>query len=302
MSDQAKGLLLATLSMLVITPDALLIRLVEVDPWTLAFWRGVLSALGLAAGLVLFHRRRFVFIMLAIGLWGLAIGAMFGIGTIAFVWAITHTTAANTLLIIATGSMFGAAFSWLLLHEPLPLRTMLAIAGSMAGLLIIVGGGIGGGSLGGDLAALACAALSGLTFTLIRRHARIDMVPTLVFGGIVTALIALPLSAPAAVREENLAMLGGMGLIMLPVAFALQFAAARYIPAPEVSLFFLLEAVLAPLLLWFVIGEHPGNTTFVGGAVVLATLALHALWTLRQVRRRSGHRGAAGKGGVAPGA
>ncbi len=117
MTDRARGLAITALAMLVITPDVLMIRLIETDPWTLAFWRGVLSAAGLVVGLVAIHRRHAVAVMLAPGAPGLLIGALFGVGTIAFVWAATHTTAANTLLIITTGSMFGAAFSWFLLRE-----------------------------------------------------------------------------------------------------------------------------------------------------------------------------------------
>ena len=290
MSDRAKGLLLTTIAMLVITPDALLIRLVETDPWTLAFWRGLLSAAALALGLAAFYRRRVVAVMLAPGLPGLFIGFLFGVGTCAFIWAITHTSVANTLLILATGSMFSAAFSWLLMREPLPRHTILAMGGTFAGLLVIVGGNLGGGSLQGDLAALSVAALSGLTFTLIRRHRMTDMIPTLVFGGLVTAALAAAVALPVALAAADVGLVAVMGLVMLPLSFALQFAGPRYIPAPEVSLFFLLEAALAPLLVWAVIGEYPGRTTFIGGCAILATLAAHAVWSLRVAPAGAGRR------------
>ena len=283
MSERARGLAITTLAMLVITPDVLLIRLIDTDPWTLAFWRGLLSAAGLVIGLIAFYRRRSLEVMLAPGVPGLVIGTLFGIGTVAFVWAITHTSAASTLLIIATGSMFGAAFSWLLMRERLPVYTIVAMIGTFAGLLIIVSGKAGtGSSLEGDLSALVVAALSGLTFALIRKHRMTDMVPTLAIGGLVTAAIALAVSLPVAVGTGGDArLIAVMGLIMLPLAFSLQFIGARYIPAPEVLLLFLLEAVLAPILVWAVIGEEPAGTTLVGGLVILATLASHAVWSLR---------------------
>lgn len=283
MSERARGLAITTLAMLVITPDVLLIRLIDTDPWTLAFWRGLLSAAGLVIGLIAFYRRRSLEVMLAPGVPGLVIGTLFGIGTVAFVWAITHTSAASTLLIIATGSMFGAAFSWLLMRERLPVYTIVAMIGTFAGLLIIVSGKAGtGSSLEGDLSALVVAALSGLTFALIRKHRMTDMVPTLAIGGLVTAAIALAVSLPVAVGTGGDArLIAVMGLIMLPLAFSLQFIGARYIPAPEVLLLFLLEAVLAPILVWAVIGEEPAGTTLLGGLVILATLASHAVWSLR---------------------
>ncbi len=269
--------------MLVITPDVLLIRLVDTDPWTLAFWRGLLSATGLVIGLVVIYRRRALKVMLAPGAAGLVIGSLFGIGTIAFVWAITHTSAASTLLILATGSMFGAAFSWLLMRERLPVYTIVAMAGTFAGLLIIVSGEAdAGSSLEGNLFALVVAALSGLTFALIRKHRMTDMVPTLAIGGLVTAAVAITVSLPVAVGAGDARLIAVMGLVVLPVAFALQFVGARYLPAPEVLLLFLLEAVLAPLLLWATIGETPTATTVIGGLVILATLTSHAIWSLRR--------------------
>lgn len=281
MPDHAKGLLLVALGVLVITPDVLLIRLIDTDPWTLSFWRGLLSAVGMVIGLAVLYRRRLPRILYAMGLMGLLIGGFFGLGTVTFVFAITHTTAANTLLIIATGSMFGALFSWLLMRERLRPSTVVAMAGCAVGLVVLVGGDLGGGRWEGDLAALATAALAGLTFTLIRKHAVVDMVPALIWGGLVTAAVALPFSAPGAINGEDVGMLVLMGLVIMPLAFALQFLGARYIPAPEVSLLILLEAVLAPLLLWYAIGEDPGPTAIPGGAIVLGTLALHAAWSLR---------------------
>ncbi len=281
-SERARGLTITTLAMLVITPDVLLIRLIDTDPWTLAFWRGLLSAAGLVVGLMAVYRRRAVEVMLAPGVSGLVIGILFGVGTVAFVWAITHTSAASALLIIATGSMFGAAFSWLLMRERLPIHTIGAMIGTFAGLLIIVSGEAGAGSsLEGDLSALVVAALSGLTFALIRKHRMTDMVPTLAIGGLVTATIAAAVSLPVAVGTGDARLIAVMGFIMLPLAFALQFIGARYIPAPEVLLLFLLEAVLAPVLVWAVIGEEPAGTTLLGGLVILATLASHAVWSLR---------------------
>ena len=53
LSEHAKGLLITGIGVLVITPDSLLIRLVDTDVWTMVFWRGVLMAIGVALGLLL---------------------------------------------------------------------------------------------------------------------------------------------------------------------------------------------------------------------------------------------------------
>ena len=44
--EHQKGLLLTTLGVLVLTPDSLLVRLADIEPFTLLVWRGGLQALG----------------------------------------------------------------------------------------------------------------------------------------------------------------------------------------------------------------------------------------------------------------
>jgi drug/metabolite transporter (DMT)-like permease len=72
-----------------------------------------------------------------------------------------------------------------------------------------------------------------------------------------------------------------MGLYMLPVGTALMFLGPRYIPAPEVGLLLLLESILGPVWVWLALGEEPGSSTLLGGAIVLSTLAINTVWALR---------------------
>jgi drug/metabolite transporter (DMT)-like permease len=68
---------------------------------------------------------------------------------------------------------------------------------------------------------------------------------------------------------------------MVPIGTALMFIGPRYIPAPEVGLLLLLESVLGPVWVWMALGEEPANRTLVGGAIVLSTLAINAIWALK---------------------
>ena len=56
----------------------------------------------------------------------------------------------------------------------------------------------------------------------------------------------------------------------------------RYISSAEVSLLVLLESVLAPLLVWAVIGENPGPWALTGGAVVIGAILVSNLFALRR--------------------
>ncbi len=54
----------------------------------------------------------------------------------------------------------------------------------------------------------------------------------------------------------------------------------RYISSAEVALLVLLESVLAPILVWAVVGEHPGSMALIGGAVVIGALLISNLIVL----------------------
>jgi drug/metabolite transporter (DMT)-like permease len=78
------------------------------------------------------------------------------------------------------------------------------------------------------------------------------------------------------------------GAVILPGAIALLSLGPRYITAPEVSMITLLEVILAPLLVWALLGEDPGPRSLIGGAVIVAAVLGHAVWRLRAARRQVG--------------
>ena len=58
--------------------------------------------------------------------------------------------------------------------------------------------------------------------------------------------------------------------------------APRFIPAAEVNLFFLLETVIGPIWVWVIINEQPSVETLQGGAIIIATIAIHSFLKLRK--------------------
>jgi drug/metabolite transporter (DMT)-like permease len=108
------------------------------------------------------------------------------------------------------------------------------------------------------------------------------MIPAMALSGLIVALVAAPIAPAAVVLDDaQLAFMLAMGLFVVPVSFALITLGPRYLPAAEVSLLMLLETVLGPLWVWLAIGEAPGNMAFLGGSIVVATLAAHSAFALR---------------------
>ncbi|MCZ6632577.1 MAG: DMT family transporter [bacterium] len=284
LSPQAKGILLTVVGILALSPDSLLIRLISVDTWTLLFWRGTLLAIGLTVGLLFIHRTRLIEMFKVMGSIGILSGAMIAIGTVFFVLAITHTTVANTLIIIGSSPLFAAVLGRLFLGESIAPRTAVAIVTAFGGIFLTVSHNLQTGSWMGDLFALIASSFVAGEVVVIRFARKVDMTPSVVLGGIFLGVMILPFANPLKVQGPDLGYLGLLGLVVLPVAFGLLTLAPRYLPAPEVSLLKLLEMVVGPYWVWLGLGENPGSRAVLGGTVVILTLVIHSWIGLRQAK------------------
>ncbi len=285
--DHLKGLLITTVGVLVLTPDSLLVRLIGLDSWSMVFLRCLLTMLVLTLALTITYRGRTLARFLAIGGSGLAIAALFSLGSILFILALHNTSVANTLVIVAAAPLIAAILSWLFLDEPVPRRTWMAILATLAGIMILVSGSPRGGTMAGDLAALGTAACMAGALSLIRRAKARNMVPAMALSGGVSALVTIPFAAPLSVAPGEVWMLLILGAVVLPVSFGLIGLGPRYLPAPEVALILLLETVLGPFWVWLVLEETPSTRALIGGAVVIIALALHSLASLLRPRGRA---------------
>lgn len=260
-------------------PDTLLIRLAQAqgcDQWTIAFWRGVLAAIGL----LVFYRIMEGKGALKEGLrpdpWLIMAAAVMALQALAFLLSVTNTSVANTLVIIATGPLFTALFAWMFLKEQPPLRTWVTIAAALAGMLVIFHHDLSGAGLFGDALALVSSIGLGSMFVILRHRKTVNMMPAMAVGIFVSALAVLPAATPFSVSAAGFGLLVLQGLLVLPLSFGLLTLGPRYLPAPEVSLLLLMETVLAPWIVWMVVGEPVSRTTMIGGAVILIALAVNA--------------------------
>ncbi len=285
LNDRAKGLLITSLGILLISPDTLLIRLADMDVWTLAVWRGVFQSIGVTLILAAFYRGRTVEVFRAIGWTGVVLAAIFSVNTIMFLGAIQNTKVANALVMLATAPLFAAILSRLLLKEHVPARIWCAITVAIFGIGLIVWEGLGQGTIFGDSLALLASLLLGAKFTIIRHRRAINMVPAMALSGLFFAAGALAFAEPFAVQTSQMAWVLVMGFAVIAPAIALLTLGPRYLPAAEVGLLTLGETVLGPLWVWLVIHEAPTPLALLGGGIVLTALVGNALVALRGTRR-----------------
>ncbi len=286
MNSHLKGLIVTTLGVLFIVPDSLFVRLIEADPMVTAFWRGMTSGLFILLAVSTFQGLNAFSAVLRTGRAGAIYTLLIALTTPGFVLAITWTSVANVVFIFATTPIFAAFFSRVFLGEPIRMRMVLTMVAVLVGLGIIAygSGSTEIASWRGDLWALFVAMAYAGALTAVRKVGNATIIPAIPIAYIGVALVIGSFTSPLPAFEAQWPLFLGHGAF-IGVATCLLTLGPRYLSSAEVSLLILLESVLAPLLVWAVIGEDPGPWALVGGTVVIGALLLSNLWALRLHRR-----------------
>jgi drug/metabolite transporter (DMT)-like permease len=204
-------------------------------------------------------------------------GVLLGAGFCGFIFALMHTTVANAVLMLSASPLLTAVLGWLLLGEAVRRATWLAMAVAMIGVGVMVGGGIVAGAWFGNLMALiAMASFSGFAVAL-RRGRGGDMLPAVLWAGLLSALVAGVMAPDLSMTVRDVALSAFMGAGLITGGMMLFTAGSRTVPSAELTLLSLTEVVLGPLWVWLAYAEVPGAETLLGGALVLAAIVGRAL-------------------------
>jgi drug/metabolite transporter (DMT)-like permease len=260
-------------------------------PFEQVFWRS-LFAFAFVFAVLLVKKANPWNSVRAAGVPGVVSGLMWAIMFTAFLFALSMTTTANALVVMAVSPLLTAIFAWFFLKDPLPLRTWIAAGAAALGIALMFGFSVEQHYLG-MLVALVIPVAAAVNVVVLRASAaRLDLVPAVMIGGGLSCLIALPFALPLSFHAKDVLLLAFLGVFQLGLPCMLLVLASRALLAPEIALLGLLEVVLGPLWVWLGAGEEPARSTLVGGAVVLGALALNELQAMpalqeRFTRRRS---------------
>ncbi|MGP9790733.1 DMT family transporter [Roseinatronobacter sp. NSM] len=286
MNDHLKGLLITGLGVLFIVPDSLFVRLIDADGLTIAFWRNLTSGAFIMLFVLATQGRSAVASVLCSGSAGLTYVVFFGTSATGFVLAVTLTSVANVVFIIATMPVFAAILSRVFLGEIISRRMMWTMGGVFVGMAIILAGSqkTAGAHWHGDLMAVGVAFCFASAMTALRKLRGRPTMPLLPVALLGSALVLAPFADIMGPVSAQWWLLLGHGAF-ITFASSLMTLGPRYITSAEVTLLILLESILAPILVWVLLGEDPGELTLVGGAVVIAVLLLSNLVVMWQLRR-----------------
>lgn len=284
MNTHLKGLLIAFFGILILTPDAVLVRLADSNSWTVLFWRGIFFATGIIVILLITYRSKAINELINIGKEGVLIGLLTALGGTSFILAIHYTSIAKTLVIISISPIMVAIVSLFMLKEKPSLYTWLSMIVVFFGIYIVMSGDTSGMNLMGNLFALAAVVIGGFSFTLLRKYKNVNMVPAMAVNGIVIALIGFVFADSLVLSSQSMLYILASGVV-LAVSFSLITIAPQYIPAPEVAMFFPLGTVLGTLMAWIVVKEQPSSNALIGGSIVIVTLFCHAWYSTKLAQK-----------------
>ena len=252
-------------------------------PWQYLFFRGSIIFLVLNIYLFLVEGSKFVKNYKKIGLSGLIGGVSLGVANISFILSITTTTAAVTMMMLATQPFVAAILAYIFLKEKIRLTTLVAIIIAAAGIIFMSFDSKGEGTLFGLLnGLLSSLGFAGFTVSL-RWRKQTPKFTTVSIAGIFCAIVAVLVllfydsNIFISIKNSSLSALHGF---LVCTGLILYSSKSKYLPATDLTLLSLTEVLGGIFWVWlpiFGINEVPTTNTLIGGGIITSAIVFYGL-------------------------
>jgi len=276
------GIILIVSSTFFLSLAGVIVRALSVDEWTIVFWRSAFMTLTMLILMAFLKRGRIASAFREAGRAGLYSGIAIGLAIICYIFSISRTTVANTLVLVAAAPLFAAALGMVMLKERVTPRTWTAIAVACGGIALMFLERMGTGELFGNLLAIVAAVLYAFSIVVMRGSGEVNLIPAICIAGIVSAAITLPYADFASVPVRDMSILAAMGVGQMGLGLVLFVFGAQRLPPAETALLALTETILAPLWVWLSINEVPSDWALIGGGILFAAVLANTALSLRR--------------------
>ena len=226
----------------------------------------------------------------------LASGAFLGLHFAAYFEYLRWTSIASSVVLVDTEVLFVALGTVLVLRQRLSGRAWLAVALAFGGSVVIAMAdtAVGPDAVRGDIIALSgalCMAVYTMIGAVCRKNISTTVYTFLVYcSAALTVLVialfgGLPLTGYGA---ENVLTALGMAVFCTLLGHSVFSWGLKYLSPAFISTAKLLEPVFASVWGLALFGERPGLLTLLGGAVIIAGVALYSRTTGRETERKVG--------------
>ena len=272
---------------------ALVVRYIEDArnvPWQYVFFRGITIFLLLNLYLFLKEGKLFLNNYSKVGLSGIIGGVSLGSAMMCFIWSITHTSAAVTLLMLAAMPFITAILGYFILKEKISTTTLTSIIIAAIGIMFMALNSNKIGTLFGLLIGLMSALGFSVFSISLRWRKETPKFTTVAVAGLFCAIFSTIVLTFAdanfltTFRNSSLSALHGLlvcsGLILYSMG-------SKNLPAADLTLLSLTEVIGGIFWVWlpiFGINEVPSNNTIIGGFIITFALFYYSFFIKRNRR------------------
>ncbi|MBR5096903.1 MAG: EamA family transporter [Treponema sp.] len=207
-----------------------------------------------------------------------------------FVPATKLTTAANAILLQYTNPIYIIMFGPLLTGEKNDWIDFAAVAGILAGMVLLLWGDLGGGQTLGNILALLSGVTYGGTTIFLRRAKNTRPSDSLNLSCLLSFLFAIPFIVKAGLPQSAMSYpaLLCLGVFQIGMPAVLLSIGIEKVPALSSVIITMLEPMMNPVWVALFAGEIPSASSILGGLVILAFIVAHvALKRAAAVRKMS---------------
>ncbi len=262
----------------------------QLVPWQYLFTRGIVIFILLNIYLFLNEGLGFYKNYLKIGISGIIGGVGLGTAMITFIWSITNTTAAVTLLCLAAMPFITALLGFMFLRERISLTVWISIFVAAFGIFVMAIGNTEKNSFAGLIFGLASALGFSIFSVTLRWRKNTPKFTTVAIAGLFCFLFSSlmisinDLSFLSTSKNEALFATHGTlvcsGLILYSIG-------SKNLPAADLTLLSLTEVIGGIFwvwLPWLGINEVPSTNTIIGGFFIFIAIFYYSL--IMQTNRR----------------
>ena len=259
-------------------------------PWQYIFGRGLTIFIILNLYLYFEEGTKFYKNYLKIGVSGVIGGVGLGTAMITFIWSITNTTAAVTLLCLAAMPFITALLGFLFLKEKITITVWISILVAAFGIIVMALGNTEKSSLAGLIFGLVSALGFSIFSVSLRWRKETPKFTTVAVAGLFCFLFSAimlftnDLNFLSSNKNEALFATHGtlvcMGLILYSIG-------SKNIPAADLTLLSLTEVIGGIFwvwLPWLGINEIPSTNTIIGGFFIFLAIFYYSM--IMQTNRR----------------
>tara|TARA_B100001057_G_scaffold416008_1_gene433828 strand:+ start:763 stop:1668 length:906 start_codon:yes stop_codon:yes gene_type:complete len=252
-------------------------------PWQYIFGRGLTIFILLNLYLYFEEGLKFYKNYFRMGYSGIIGGSGLGIAMISFIYSITNTSAAITLLCLAAMPFFTALLAFLFLKEKISLNVWISIFIATIGIIIMAFGSSGSNSVIGFIFGMFSSIGFSIFSVTLRWRTETPKFTTVAFSGFFcftfASIMLLSTDQVFFSTSYNGALFSLHGILVC-MGLILYSIGSKAIPAAELTLLSLTEVIGGIFWVWLPIlgiNEVPDNYTIIGGFFLFISLIYYSL-------------------------